>query len=331
MDFALFEPTWCAEDELVLLDAIEANGLGNWEDVAEQLNDPAKDADECRRHYYAVYLDSATAPLPDPSRVLAQSHVVEVPAVPKVAAAKETVVPFNVANIPKPSFTQEETSATYNPLRAEFEIEWENDVELALKDIAFTPEDTEAEREIKHRALIAYHWFTQERARRRKVILEKGLLDYRRLQAADRKMFCDKGATKEPLAPATRELATRLRALVQAAEGRAEFEELLQRTADELLMRRKIEVLQAYRAAGVRSFAEGQQYDLDRQRRELDRRTADEYDTPAAISRQASGLVGRPPKKLKSEVLGAKGGAGKGGTFNIAAHPGVALLSDGER
>lgn len=324
LDFPLFEPDWCAEDELMLLDAIDMCGLGNWEEIAEQLASPGKDADEIRRHYNAVYLDSETCPLPDPRKVIPMdsSDRPAPPAAPPQPAEATQQAPFSVANIPKPVFSQEEQSASYNPLRTEFEIEWENEVEIVLKDIGFSAEDSEADREVKHRAMLAYHWITRERARRREFIISNGLLEYRRLHLADRKFFVDRGSSKEPLAPKTRDLLTQMRALMQVAP-RKEYEELLHATAIEHDLRRRIDNLQALRAAGIRSYAAAEVYSMDKQRRELDRKVGEYDDRPMVISRQSSGLPGRPSKKLKGDL--------KSKIFTISSMPGSCLLSDSER
>jgi transcriptional adapter 2-alpha len=58
----IFEEDWGADEELMLLEAIEQFGLGNWSDVAGHVG--TKKKNECEDHYFAVFLTSATAPLP---------------------------------------------------------------------------------------------------------------------------------------------------------------------------------------------------------------------------------------------------------------------------
>ena len=64
----LFDDKWGADEELLLLEAIEMFGFGNWSDIAEHISTKTKT--ECEQHYNSVYLSSATAPLPDLSTAL---------------------------------------------------------------------------------------------------------------------------------------------------------------------------------------------------------------------------------------------------------------------
>ena len=62
LDFPVYEADWRADEELLLLEAIEANGMGNWRDVSNQVG--SKTAEECEGHYRRLYLDWAGRPLP---------------------------------------------------------------------------------------------------------------------------------------------------------------------------------------------------------------------------------------------------------------------------
>ena len=59
----LFDAKWGADEELLLLEAIEMFGFGNWSDIAEHVSTKTKT--ECEQHYNATYLNASTAPLPD--------------------------------------------------------------------------------------------------------------------------------------------------------------------------------------------------------------------------------------------------------------------------
>ena len=71
----LFDPRWGADEELLLLEAIEIFGFGNWGDIAEHVSSKSKT--ECEQHYLQVYLSSDTAPLPDISKALTQTAKTE--------------------------------------------------------------------------------------------------------------------------------------------------------------------------------------------------------------------------------------------------------------
>lgn len=62
LDFCLYEREWRADEELLLLEAVEANGMGNWREIADQV--ASKTAQECESHYRRLYLDWPGRPLP---------------------------------------------------------------------------------------------------------------------------------------------------------------------------------------------------------------------------------------------------------------------------
>lgn len=49
---------------MLLLEGVESFGLGNWTKVAEHVG---KHADDCRAHYFSVYVETETFPVPQPS------------------------------------------------------------------------------------------------------------------------------------------------------------------------------------------------------------------------------------------------------------------------
>ena len=63
LSFPLYERDWGADEEMLLLEAVELYGLGNWEAVAEHVGRaPA----EARRHYMSVFVETG-ALFPDPA------------------------------------------------------------------------------------------------------------------------------------------------------------------------------------------------------------------------------------------------------------------------
>src|SRR5947207_16023611 len=53
---------WSADEELLLIEASESAGLGNWADVAEQVTSRSKE--ELEKHYLDCYINSPDYPLP---------------------------------------------------------------------------------------------------------------------------------------------------------------------------------------------------------------------------------------------------------------------------
>eukprot|EP01106_Pelomyxa_sp_JSP_P015105 TRINITY_DN5055_c0_g1_i1.p1 TRINITY_DN5055_c0_g1~~TRINITY_DN5055_c0_g1_i1.p1 ORF type:complete len:192 (-),score=32.84 TRINITY_DN5055_c0_g1_i1:570-1145(-) len=180
MHFALFSPDWGADEELSLLEGVEIFGFGSWQDISEQVD--TKSASQCKSHYIETYLDSATSPLPDPGKAICQQSKVQMPMAPPQqkpkpgdrrggpTSAQQKVA--GSARTAKPQIQHEAEMIGYSPLRDEFDTEWANDAELLIKDIAFTPEDTPDERELKFQALESYTWKVHERHRRKRFVIE---------------------------------------------------------------------------------------------------------------------------------------------------------------
>lgn len=76
-------------------------------------------------------------------------------------------------------------------LRGDFETDYENDAELILADLAFNDDDNPTERgskikiynilDLKLRMVEIYNQKLDERARRKQFILERGLLEYKKV------------------------------------------------------------------------------------------------------------------------------------------------------
>jgi transcriptional adapter 2-alpha len=146
----------------------------------------------------------------------------------------------------------------YMPLRGDFDTEHDQDAEIVLADLEFNDDDDESERKLKHEVIAIYNKRLDERERRKRLIIERGLLDYKRLQAADRKR-----------SPEERELVARLRVFARfhtADEHTAFVESIL--TAKRL--RKRIERLQGWRKLGMRTLAEGAAYEEGRKARAED-------------------------------------------------------------
>ncbi len=62
LDFSIYERDWRADEELLLLEAIETNGMGNWLEISDQVG--SKTPDECERHYRKLYLNWPGRPEP---------------------------------------------------------------------------------------------------------------------------------------------------------------------------------------------------------------------------------------------------------------------------
>ncbi|KXZ47602.1 hypothetical protein GPECTOR_34g761 [Gonium pectorale] len=65
LSFPIYHPDWGADEEVLLLEAIDQYGLGNWGGIAEHVG--GKTAAQCREHYFQVYIDHDNIPFPRPT------------------------------------------------------------------------------------------------------------------------------------------------------------------------------------------------------------------------------------------------------------------------
>ncbi|KDD74844.1 hypothetical protein H632_c1038p1, partial [Helicosporidium sp. ATCC 50920] len=72
LSFPLYEPGWGADDELLLLEALEQCGLHAWPRVAQSLG---RSPEEVRAHYERVYVDVPSFPLPRATAAMAAVDV----------------------------------------------------------------------------------------------------------------------------------------------------------------------------------------------------------------------------------------------------------------
>jgi transcriptional adapter 2-alpha len=76
----------------------------------------------------------------------------------------------------------------YMPLRGDFNVEYDNDAELILADMEFAEDDTKSDTDLKFEVLRLYNAKLDERIRRKKFIIDKGLVDIRNIMQEERQM-----------------------------------------------------------------------------------------------------------------------------------------------
>jgi transcriptional adapter 2-alpha len=141
------------------------------------------------------------------------------------------------------------------PRRYEFETEQENEAEQFVKDMVFTEDDTQEEIDLKLMVLDIYNSRLDKRIEKKRFILERGLLDYKKNQTADKKR------TREE-----RELYNRTRvfARLQTSE---DYEMFVDGLLKEQRCRDRIVQLQEWRENGITTIKAGEQYERDKVQR----------------------------------------------------------------
>uniref|UniRef100_A0A7S2H024 Transcriptional adapter n=1 Tax=Octactis speculum TaxID=3111310 RepID=A0A7S2H024_9STRA len=143
----------------------------------------------------------------------------------------------------------------YMPLRGDFDVEHENDAEVILADMEFSPMESAAERGLKLAVLQIYNAKLDERERRKRFVTERGLLDYKKQQNCDRRRPKDE-----------RDLIGRMR-LFARFHSAEEHENFLQGLLTAKRLRKRIQQLQHYRQMGIRTLKEGEEYESPRRKR----------------------------------------------------------------
>ena len=142
------------------------------------------------------------------------------------------------------------------PRRGDFDMEWDNDAEKSIAEMEFTSDDTKDDRELKLDVIRIFNAKLDEREKRKKFIIEQGLLNYRENQE---KMW--------RMAPDERHLIQRMR-LFARYHTKEEHEAFVKKIIEAKRLRKEIAKLQMYRRLGIKSLAEAEKYEVDKARRE---------------------------------------------------------------
>jgi transcriptional adapter 2-alpha len=62
LTFPVFEESWGAEEEILMMEGLEKYGMGNWADVSDHIG--TKTMEEVEQHYYTVFVNAPSWPLP---------------------------------------------------------------------------------------------------------------------------------------------------------------------------------------------------------------------------------------------------------------------------
>jgi len=145
----------------------------------------------------------------------------------------------------------------YMPRRVDLDVEWDNDAELILAEMEFSPTDSAEDRALKVKVIEIYNKRLNEREKRKQFLVDRNLLDYKKNQ-----MLLQKLPAEE------RDLVNRMR-LFARFHSADEHETFVQNLLKAKLLRKEIAKLQMYRRMGIRSMSEVERWELDLQHRAL--------------------------------------------------------------
>jgi transcriptional adapter 2-alpha len=130
----------------------------------------------------------------------------------------------------------------YLPKRGDFDQEYDMDAELLLADMEFFEEDTEENIQLKNSVIELYNARLDERIRRKKFVIERGLLDLKRTQKYERKR------SKEE-----REIINSMKIFARF-NTEEEHQRIVNNLIKERLLREVIEQIKFFRSKGLTSL-----------------------------------------------------------------------------
>lgn len=134
------------------------------------------------------------------------------------------------------------------PKRGDFEQEYDMDAELLLADMEFFEDDTPENVELKNNVIELYNARLDERIRRKKFVIERGLLDMKKMQKYERKK------SKEE-----REIINQMKifARFNTEEG---HHKLVTTLLKERLLKETIEQLKFFKSKGLSNLEQVEKY-----------------------------------------------------------------------
>ncbi|PHZ12709.1 transcriptional adaptor 2 [Rhizopus microsporus ATCC 52813] len=303
-NFPIFSEDWDADEELLLIEAAEKMGIGNWQAIADYVG--TKNKTDCEQHYLDVYVSSPDWPLPR--------------------------MDLNVSDYSnRPNTSKPITSGPsyheiqgYMPRRFEFETEYENDAEQFVKDMVFNDDDTQEEIDLKIMVLDIYNSRLDRRMERKKLIFERRWLDFKRMQAIERKR------QKEE-----REIYNKTRVFCRL-QTEEDYETFVKGLVKEQQLRDRIATLQEWRQAGLTTIRQGEQYEREKQNRLAQLKTfmSLSNDRLGASASQRNTYRSQMASLVTSNVAATAapaGGRKPANPLNIRDADGVHLLTEEEQ
>ena len=257
MQFPFFSTDWSADEEAQMLEGLEQEGWGNWEDVSMHVNTKTKN--EVREHYMKFYHCPPTW-LPEVKPLSTRQDVVNYNRDPslldKVAprprgalrTTTKLTIPKTIASKPV-----RHDLANFMPMRDEFEHEWNNEAEMSVRDIIFEPDEPQADVDVKLKLLEIYNLRLDERDEKRAFVIERGLHDTRKTRESEKK----RSKEERDLMAKTRKLLS-----LPAMAGEA-YDRFIDDLYAEQCLRQKIQEFQQYRSLGLKTMAEVEAYKAD--------------------------------------------------------------------
>lgn len=161
----------------------------------------------------------------------------------------------------------------FMPLRQDFEFEHDNSAELILADMEFSDSDHPSETALKLDVVKIYNQKLDERDRRKKFVIESGLVDIKKTQQVSIfLLFMSNGFTccaqaDRRRSKEDRDMASRCR-MLSRFHSPADHEALLSGLTLARRLKKQLDLFVHYRQLGIRTLEEAREFEVRRRRRE---------------------------------------------------------------
>jgi transcriptional adapter 2-alpha len=206
----------------------------------------------------------------------------------------------------------------YMPLREDFETEYENDAEQFLADMEFSPEDHPSEVELKLQVIRIYNHKLEEREKRKRFVLERGLVDIKKHQQEEKKL------SKEE-----RDLVAKLRPFARY-QSQEEYDALVKGILQAHRLSQKIEMYKIYRKMGFSTLDDVIKYEADKKQKEHEQRYRKERDSASYLyekSHLQTGVSALGKRTSSIESLEEVGGSSSSGRGRAGRRKAAATMS----
>ena len=232
--FPIFERHWSASEELLFLDGIDQKGMGNFSDISVYLG--SKSLQECKDHYYEIYIDSPYFPTPNLGKML--RNIKPIPYVEE----NPNEIAQELISKPTPSVPGNHEIGGFLPGRFEFDAEYDAEAETVVKDLEFFMDDSPEERELKLALFEIYNKSLDLKYHRRMFLNERNMYDYRKIQQSEKKKSTEEKAMNHQFKPFNRIMTA------------ADVEQIMDGLTRSYQIKRKIYELQSHRKHKIMSF-----------------------------------------------------------------------------
>uniref|UniRef100_T1IYY3 Transcriptional adapter n=1 Tax=Strigamia maritima TaxID=126957 RepID=T1IYY3_STRMM len=337
--FTIFQASnaWKATEEILLLDAIEQYGFGNWEDVARHIE--TRTSEEAREHYHNMYIlgNMGKRTWPNEIRVKPRDHTC-----PEGGPLSPGL---SVKLLPLELSVQEQQELGYMPNRDDFEREFDNEAESLISNLVVNNEDEEIDLALKLAHVDMYSKRVKERLRRKKVARDYTLVSQFFSWANKQKSQ----NSKKKLSKEEKEFQEKIRtfAQFQAPQEREQLFEMIQREKE---LKIRVRELMRFRKNGITKLdVDCEEFESARYKREKKKENKKKsvslkmlsfislpiMQGNSSSSHRRSSLMSKKQEEkgvdISQDDVGADDVKEDAKDFDISVFPGFDMLSDRER